>query len=165
MKANLGKYWHLFWYFRKLHLMRQLEYRTDFFFWGMVSLMWSAFTFFFFSLIIRVSGSIAGWTEYQIYLLVSVFTILVAFTWSFFYHNMRYYTNYVFSGELSQFLVKPVDTQFLMMTQNNTYNNVFRLIMGMVMLFWSGAKLHLQLNFITIIWFILALNFILLNRL
>jgi len=153
MKTKIKKYWQLFWYFRKLQLMRQLEYRTDFIFWGFVSLMWSGFTFFFFSLIVRVSGNIGGWNEYQIYLLISVFTILDAFTWSFFYHNMRYYTNYVFSGDLSQFLTKPIDTQFLMMTQNNTYNNIFRLIMGIVMLLWSINKLQLEISLLSFVWF------------
>lgn len=154
MFKDLKKNWSLFWHFRKIHLMRQFEFRTDFFFWGFVSAMWTGFNFFFFTIIIRVSGDIGGWNENQMYLLMSVFTILDAFTWSFFYHNMKFYSQYVFSGELSQFLVKPVDPQFMLMTQSNSYNNVTRLIIGVYMLKWSIDQLQLQINWQTSLIFI-----------
>jgi len=135
------KYWKLFWQFRKIHLMRTLEFRGNFYFWTLVSTMWTVFNFFFFALIVRVGGSIGGWDTYQMYVLLSTFTMIDAFTWSFFYSNMNLYSEAVFSGDLNQFLLKPVDTQFLLMTQHNTYDQIFRFILGLGMLIWTLGQI------------------------
>jgi ABC-2 type transport system permease protein len=138
---NLKKYWFLFWKFRQLRLMTLLEYRGNFFFWTLVSVLWTIFNYFFFSLIINVNQGIAGWSVPEMYLLLSVFTVLDGFTWSFFYHNMRMYTESVFSGQLSGHLVKPVDAQFILSVQDNSYTNVLRIFIGLVMMYWSINKL------------------------
>jgi ABC-2 type transport system permease protein len=140
------RYWRIFWLFRKLHLMRTLEYRANFGFWGVVSAIWTVFNFFFFSLISGVGNGIGGWTQAEMFVLLSVFTIIDAFTWSFFYHNMSNYTNAIFSGELSNWLLRPIDTQFLLMTNSNNYTNIFRLVMGVVMLGWSLQQTQVQLT-------------------
>lgn len=142
----MTKYWHLFWKFRKVNLIGLMEYRANFWFWSLVSAVWTLFNFFFFSMIINVSGNIGGWNLYQMYLLLATFTILDSFTWSFFYHNMQRYTEAVFSGELSQWLVKPVNLQFLLMTQTNSYSNISRLLIGLGMLGWSIHHLQLSLT-------------------
>lgn len=172
MKLKFKRYWQLFWYFRKLQLMRTLEYRGDFFFWSLIAVMWTVFNFFFFGLIINVGGPLAGWSLHQMYLLISVFTILDAFTWSFFYHNMRLYTRQVFNGEFNQHLLRPINPQFLLMTFENSYTNSFRFVIGLGMMIWSINQLEISLTwprilgflvlclvsltFIYFIWFILS---------
>jgi ABC-2 type transport system permease protein len=172
VKKRVTTYWQFFWKCRQVHLMRSMEYRTDFLFWGFVSVMWTIFNVFFFSLILNVSDSIAGWSAAEMYILLAIFTIVDAFTWSFFYHNMSQYTQTVFSGELSQVLLKPLDAQFMIMTQSNSYNNIFRLLLGILMLFWAvpqlstpvtisqlitaGFLLALSLTFIYFLWFCIS---------
>lgn len=119
-----------------------VEHRADFFFWSFVASMWTIFNFFFFDMIYRVSGTLAGWNLYELYVLMSVFTILDAFTWSLFYYNMKAYSQMIFNGDLNQLLTKPVDTQFMLMTFHNSYNNIFRFGVGVGLLFWSLNKLN-----------------------
>lgn len=137
MTSKLRIYWFIFWKFRQLQLMRALELRGDFYFWAIVQAIWTVFNFFFFSLITQVSGHIGSWTLPEMYVLISIFTILDAFTWSFFYHNMWQYTQSVFSGQLALHLLRPIDTQFIVMVQNNSYSNILRFILGIAMLVWS----------------------------
>jgi ABC-2 type transport system permease protein len=153
----MKRYWIIFWKFRHIQLMKVLEYRGDFIFWSIVSLMWTAFNFFFFYVLADVNNGIGGWNVHQMNTLMAVFTILDAFTWSIFYHNMQMYTRMVFSGDLNQLLVKPVDTQFLLMTQTNSYNNFLRLFAGVGMLFWSVPQLGITLTVGTLIGFIVVL--------
>ncbi|MBU1884991.1 ABC-2 family transporter protein [Patescibacteria group bacterium] len=164
-------YWQLFWKFRKIHLMRALEYRGDFYFWTFISTIWTLFNLFFFDLLTQ-TGSIGGWNRHEILVLIGVFTIIDAFTWSIFYHNMKDYTSAVFSGELNQYLVKPINIQFLLMTHSNSFNNLPRLIIGAVVIIKSLSALNYQPSllqilaflgllalaclFIYFIWFILA---------
>ncbi len=154
MMKTIKKYWLLFWKFRQLRLMTLLEYRGNFFFWTTVSVLWTIFNFFFFSLIINVNQGMAGWSVAEMYLLLAVFTILDGFTWSFFYHNMRIYTESVFSGELSGHLLKPADAQFILSTQDNSYTNVLRIGIGFGVLTWSIIQLPTQPSFWSLLLFI-----------
>jgi ABC-2 type transport system permease protein len=150
-------HWHTFWKLRSIHLMRMVEHRADFVFWSVVASMWTVFNFFFFDMIYRVSGSVAGWSIYELYVLLSVFTILDAFTWSLFYYNMRNYSQMIFNGDLNQLLTKPVDTQFMLMTFHNSYNNIFRFAVGVSLLIWSLQKLQYSPSLLQISVFVVSL--------
>jgi ABC-2 type transport system permease protein len=152
-----NKYWTLFWQFRKIQLMKQVEYRGAFIFWSIVSFMWTGFTFFFFSLIAGVNNGIGGWNQQEIYALIAVFTIVDAFIWGFFNPNMVEYTQKVFSGELTSFLTKPINTQFLLMTQSNNYHNFLRIFLGIAILNRVLPQLGIVLNLASIVIFILII--------
>lgn len=137
MIGTIRKYWHLFWYIRKMELIRLIEYRSDFFLWFFISTMWTIFNFLFISLLFDVSQSIAGWTKSELYVLLSVYTMLDAFTWSIFYPNMIAYTDRVFTGELAQLLIKPVNTIFMVTSSNSNIHNAPRFIIGFGMLWYS----------------------------
>lgn len=125
-------------------VMRMVTYRTDFFFWSFVSLMWTVFNFFFFKLLIGVNDNIAGWTEMELYVVLAIYTIVDAFTWSWFASNMHTYKNHIYSGELSDLLVKPVNTIFIVLTQRNSYDNAPRLLIGVFVLFWALRNLQIS---------------------
>ncbi|MEO8581297.1 MAG: ABC-2 family transporter protein [Patescibacteria group bacterium] len=140
-----------------------LEYRADFLFWGFVSVMWTAFNFFFTGIIVGSSGFLAGWNTDEVFVLLSIFTIYDAFTWSFFYFNMQRYMNKVFTGELDMFLVKPVDPQFMLSVEHNSYNNLFRLFIGIGMLIISLIHLNKPITLFSFLIFVImfVLGFIL----
>ncbi len=141
MKHTFQKYWRLFWYFRRLRLMAMFEYRADFIFWALVSAMWTIFNFFFFGLIVNVKNGIGEWSIPQLYTLFSIFTILDAITWSWFYPTMSKYTTSIFDGSFSNWLNKPVSLPFVIMAQENNYNNFLRAIIGLVALIWGVNQL------------------------
>lgn len=143
MRTKMQKYWSLFWLFRELALMRMMEYRTDFFFWTAVSLMWTVFNFFFYGMLVQLTGQIGGWTLWEMYILISMFAILDSLTWSLMAQNMWYYTDNIYSGEMSSQLTKPIDFQFLYMTQKNSYNNIPRIIIGVCGVVFSLYKLRI----------------------
>jgi len=150
-----NKYWHFFWQARKIHLMRTLEYRANFVFWTVTSIAWACFNFFFFGLLINVNNGFAGWSTFELYTVVAIYTMLDAFIWSVFHLNMQAYTSSIFSGDLNTLLLKPIDTQFLLMTQNNSYTNVARFLLGLTVLIYS----LLQLGVVPSIWQILVFIF------
>lgn len=158
LTKRLSTHWQIFWLLRQMHLQRSFEYRANFWFWAGVSLMWTVFNFFFFDLIVGVSGTIGGWSRYEMYVLLSIFTMLDAVVWSFFYNNMATYTQSIFSGELSQVLTKPINPQFMIMIQNNNYTNIFRFVLGAGMLGWSLHQLRLDITLGQVIGFVIAFS-------
>lgn len=157
MYKTLNKYWVIFWHFRKMHLMTTVERRADFIFWGGISLLWTIFNVFFFSLILGVSDTIGGWTRYEMYTLLGVFSIIDSFTWGLFYFNMARYTNSIYDGELNSILLKPINPIFMLMTRYNNYNNSFRLIIGIGMTIWAVSKLAYTPSLINILFFVAVL--------
>ena len=146
----MKKYWKLFWQFRKIQLMKMMEYRSDFFFWLIVSTMWTAFNYFFYGLIIGNSKSIAGWSYDEIMILLSFFTMVDAFTWSVFYPNMSDYTEAIYEGTLSKYLVLPVNSVFIILTQKATYHNIPRFFIGLVILIHTVIRMQIDISFFQI---------------
>jgi ABC-2 type transport system permease protein len=159
MKNSIRRYWSIFWKLRVMQLMLVLEYRADFIFWAFISGMWTSFNFFFIHILASTSKQIGGWNENELFVLMSVFNIIDAFIWSFFYFNMSRYVNRVFNGELDGFLVKPVDTQFILSTEHNSYNNSIRLFIGIGMLLFSTSRLENPPGFMEWVLFVPLLLF------
>jgi ABC-2 type transport system permease protein len=77
---------------------------------------------------------------------------------------MQEYTNSIFSGKMNMLLTKPIDTQFMLMTQTNSLNNIFRFFIGIGVLAWAVPQLEVSVSLFTwllfVIMFIVALAFI-----
>ena len=147
----MKKYWNLFWHFRRIQLMKMMEYRSDFWFWLIVSLMWTAFNYFFFYLLFGNAETIAGWTQDELMIVLSFFTMIDALTWSVFWPNMSNYTEAVFSGGLSKYLLQPVSTTFLLTTEHITYHNVPRFFIGLAVLIATTVKMDVSVSFAQIL--------------
>ncbi len=151
---RLHLYWRLFWKFRALRLMLLFEYRTDFYFWCVVSVLWTGFNFFFFELLLRVNNTIAGWTKPEMYVLLATYTIIDSFTWSFFNRVMRGYTQAVFEGSFDQFLLRPLDPQLSISIQDNNYSQLPRFFIGIAVLWWAAHEVVGQPTFTATIGYI-----------
>jgi len=146
LTITASKYWRVFWKLRMMWLMQMLEYRGNFWFWGIINILWTGVNVFFFTLLVNVQGSLGGWTIDEVYLLLGVFTIVDAFTWSIFNRNMTAYTQAVFDGSLNLQAVKPIDLQFMLMTGRNDYTFIFRILLGIAIILSSAQKLSLAPN-------------------
>lgn len=155
----MKKYWTLFLAFRKIQIMKLFEYRGDFLFWAIVSLLWTFFNFFYFGLIFSQGNGVEGWSYYQIMLLISFFTMLDSFTWSIFWQNMSEYTRQIFDGELSKYLLQPVNSIYVILTQHSSYHNTPRFFIGFFMLVHSIQKLGITVSLGQIIMALLAFVF------
>lgn len=156
---KLRKYWQLFWLFRYVRLMVMMEYRSNFYLWSTISLMWTLFNFFFFTILVDVSGQIGGWNKNELYVLLGYFTIMDAIIWSFIARNMHTYTESVTYGSLSLLLTKPIDTQYILMTQDNGYSNLPRLVIGIYVLITAIGNLTIAPNFTQILFSVAACLF------
>lgn len=156
--SNSHKYWQLFWAYRKLRLMKMIEYRTSFIFWSVVSLFWTFFNLFFFYIITDISDTLGGWTKSELFIVVGIFMIFEAFIWSFFYRNMGLYTKSIFDGSLDLILTKPVDPQYLLSVQDNSYTNILRFLIGVVVLITSVQQLPIQPSIVQVLLFVISLG-------
>ncbi len=156
--AIVRRHARLFMRFRSIDTMKMMEYRLSFLFWVFVNIIWSLFNIFFFSILVGVSGTIGGWNRQEIFLLLGVFTIVDAFTWSIFYANLTEYATDIFDGRLSLLLCRPVNTQFYLMTRKANPQGIFRLSIGVIIIFNSLSQLQLAPSFLMWLLFILFMT-------
>lgn len=153
-----SRHMHLFIRFRIIDIMKVLEYRASFTFWVVINILWSLFNILFFGILVGVSGSIGGWNRQEVFLLLGIFTLIDAFTWSIFYANMSEYSADIFDGRLSLLLCRPVNTQFYLMTRKLNPQIVFRLVIGIIIMIVSLIQLHVTVTIFSLILFLIFLG-------
>ncbi len=138
-----------------MHLKVSIIYRKDVALWAVVSIIWTLFNFFFFSVLVQVRGEIAGWSQSQMFVLIGVFTILDAFIWSWLSSSMQQMTESIYLGSLDLVLVRPVDTQFYLSFSRFNYTNLVRITLGLSVLLINLRLLQL---YPTILQWLLAIT-------
>lgn len=162
LASLLHRHVKLFIRFRSIDMMKVLEYRSSFIFWVLINILWSLFNIIFFSILVDVSGSIGGWNRQEVFVLLGVFTIIDAFTWSIFYTNLSEYASDIFDGRLSLLLCRPVNTQFYIMSRKLNPQIMFRLLIGIIIVIMSLSQLNIWPAFFTWMLFLtfLSISFI-----
>lgn len=142
---NIKKYWRVFWRLRKIGAMNRLAYRASFV-WALfgVGLMMS-FNIIFLRIIFKYLGDLAGWGYYQALIVVGSFMIIDGLMWvlTAFVSPL---SNHVMEGTLDGLLVKPIDPQFLISSWRGDLEDVFRLISGFALIFYSLGHLGFTFN-------------------
>lgn len=127
-------YFQLLWLLASMRLRVSLAYRFNIAFWGVISVCWTLFNFFYFFLLTSINGNLGGWSLAEVYVLVGVFTIMDALMWSWLYDSMANITKSVYEGTLDFLLIKPADSQFMLSFSHIGLSNSFRLILGILVL-------------------------------
>ncbi len=110
--SNLRRYWRLYKAFWRTSLVREMEFRANF--WAKVfyNMLWLGFFLVTLKVIYRHTESIAGWSESEALVLASTLYFIDALISTFFYFGLSELPTMVRQGTLDFVLFKPVDSQF-----------------------------------------------------
>ena len=111
-EALVVRYLRIWMLFIKTALIREMEFRGNFFSWMVINLLWMAFTLVFFWVLYGHTDSIAGWGVSELLTLLGVYYLFEYFVWTFGYPNLGRISRYINTGELDFFLLKPINSQF-----------------------------------------------------
>ena len=125
--------------FMKTALIREMEFRANFFSWMIINLLWMAFTLVFFWVIYGHTDNIAGWDSNELLVLLGAYYWLEFFVWTFGYPNLGRISGYVNRGELDFFLLKPISPQFHVSLRRMSPHNTASAIPATVLLV-SGLR-------------------------
>lgn len=98
-------------------LMRDVEYRSNFFISLFHHLCWIFIQIFFFTLIFKNIREINGWNYTEMLFLLGTFLVLDSLIFSAFVKNFSKFFSYVLKSELDLVLAKPVNSQFFVSTR------------------------------------------------
>jgi ABC-2 type transport system permease protein len=97
----------------KNSVAREMGFKTNFVLWIVVELLWFALQLAFFNVIYSHTENIAGWTRWEVVLLVGASHFIQQLFQAFFLTNCVNLSELVRTGKLDFMLLLPVNTRFL----------------------------------------------------
>jgi ABC-2 type transport system permease protein len=94
-------------------LVREMTFKTNFILWIVVELCWFALQLTFINVIYLHTDSIAGWSQWQVVMLVGAAHFIQELFQAFFLINCTNLSELVRTGKLDFLLLLPVNTRFL----------------------------------------------------
>jgi ABC-2 type transport system permease protein len=142
------RYFRVWLLYLKTVLVREMEFRANFFAWMVINLCWMVLQLTFFWVIYRHTDRIGGWDANELQVLLGTYYWLEFFVWAFGYPNLGRMSTYVDRGELDFFLLKPLNAQFQVSLRRFSPHNTASLIPATVLLVSGirGAGLQISLG-------------------
>jgi ABC-2 type transport system permease protein len=151
------KYLRIIFILYKAAVMRDLEYRASYLSMLVANLAWTNFALISILLISKNIPMFGGWTQDELLILTGCWMLLNFLMFSFVYGNMRRLAKDIFNGNLDFFLLKPIDTQFLVTTQRFAIGAMGSLIEGVALLSFVFSRGSLTLTIENLLGFLVLL--------
>ena len=130
--------------FVRICAMREMESRGSFVVGCLVIFAFPIFPLLFMSAIFGQSANFKGWTFNEYLVLAGTFQCVSGIVFAMFSKNIFGITEYVRKGELDFFLLKPVNSQFMLTTRYFSFNELSQIVPGVIMVWIGLANSHLN---------------------
>ncbi len=143
----------------KINFSILLIYRVNFINSIISTIGWGIFQIIFMSLLTSKTKSAFGWSSQEMMILVISYVIIIALFHFIFSQNFDYLSRVINRGELDYFLLKPVDSQFLISTSHIAWANLFRFFLGVGFMIYYINRFNFHLSIVNIIGFFTLMIF------
>lgn len=139
----MGRCWRIYRTFFRSSLIRELEFRANFFAKIGQNVVWIGFFLLILLVIYSNTKSVAGWSRGDAFVLAATCFSMNAFV-SAFFMSLQEIPNQVRQGTLDFVITKPVDTQFWISLRRFNFDQIGTLLAGIAMLIVgvSSAGIH-----------------------
>lgn len=140
-----------------INLANLLVYRANFYNSLISSVCWGVFSIILILILTSKASSIFGWSRNELILLTGAYTLLQGIFHTFFSRNFEKFSEIVHLGQLDLILTKPADAQFLATSRYINYTSFFRILVGLVVIFYITNQTGINISLINIVGFIFLL--------
>ncbi|MCS7208814.1 MAG: ABC-2 family transporter protein [Fimbriimonadales bacterium] len=137
-------YWNLYKAFLRTSLVREMEFRANFWAKVLYNLLWLGFFLATLKIIYRHTDAIAGWSESEALILAATLYFIDALISTLFYFGLSELPTMVRQGTLDFVLFKPVDSQFWLSLRRINLDQLGSLVVALLL----GAYALLQLDYL-----------------
>jgi ABC-2 type transport system permease protein len=142
--GSLGHYARLWLTSARYSIVRTLMFRGDFFIWALVELFWMTVNLLMVSVIYEHTDSVAGWSKYQMMLLVGTSLLIQRFLMGFFWSSIFEMGRNIRSGNFDFFLAQPGNVMFVATTRKLDPDGLINSLVAMGVVAYSARQLGLQ---------------------
>ena len=143
-------YLRVYWRLLKINFVYLLAYRLNFINKVISSLGWGFYQIVWIELLTYKTQSVFGWSKNELIALAGSFVIFTALVHFFFSRNFQEFSRIINYGQLDEYLIKPIDSQFLLTFKIVDYSNVFRIIIGFYFVFSIMIKDHIAISLVNV---------------
>ncbi|HWA08373.1 MAG TPA: ABC-2 family transporter protein [Opitutaceae bacterium] len=122
-------------------------FRFDFFLWAMVELLWMSVNLLLVTVIYEHTDSVAGWTKYEMILLVGTAMLIQRYVMGFFWSNLFEMARNVRTGTFDFFLAQPGNPLFMVATRKLDPDGLCNSFVAMGVVIYAAHKLGLHPGF------------------
>ena len=125
-------------------ITRTLMFRGDFFVWSLVELFWMAVNILTITVIYEHTQSIAGWTKYQMVLLVGTSMLIQRFLMGFFWSSIFEMGRNIRSGNFDFYLAQPGNVMFMATTRKLDPDSLLNSLVAVAVVIYAAHQLGLD---------------------
>ena len=125
-------------------ITRTFIFRGDFAVWSLVELFWMATSLLTLSVIYEHTSSIAGWTKYEMILLVGTSLLIQRFLMGFFWSSIFELGRNVRSGNFDFFLAQPGNVMFMATTRKIDLDGFINSLVALAVVLYAAHRLDLH---------------------
>ena len=122
---------------------REMSFKANFLLWIVVELLWFGLQLAFMSVLYSQTDSIAGWTKWQVVLLVGGSNFIQQLFTAFFLTNLTDISEHIRTGKLDFMLLLPVNTRFLVSLRKVDLGAYINAACALVVMSYAMHRLHL----------------------
>lgn len=131
------RYGRLYLDFLRFSFSRAMAFRVDFFFRIFMDLVYYGINIAFFKVIYNHTSILGGWNEPQIMVFVGVFLVVDGIYMTVFSPNMWWLPTLINKGDLDFYLVRPVNSLFMLSLREFAANSFVNFLMAVAILAWA----------------------------
>ncbi len=128
-------------------ITRTLMFRGDFFIWSLVELFWMTVNLATISIIYEHTHAIAGWTKYQMVLLVGTSMLIQRFLMGFFWSSIFEMGRNIRSGNFDFYIAQPGNVMFMATTRKLDPDSLLNSLVAAAVVIFAAHKLNLDPSF------------------
>jgi ABC-2 type transport system permease protein len=136
-------------------MVRTMMFRGDFIVWSLVELFWMSVNLLTISVIYQHTSSIAGWSKYQMILLVGTSLLIQRFLMGFFWSSIFEMGRNVRTGNFDFFLAQPGNVMFMATTRKLDPDGLVNSVVATGVVIYAAHQLGLHPSFLDIAFYVL----------
>lgn len=141
---NLAHYARIWFASARYSVVRTMMFRMDFLMWSLVEFFWMAVNLLLVGVIYAHTDTIAGWTKWEMVLLVGTSMILQRLMMGFFWSNLFELGRNVRSGQFDFFLAQPGHPLFMVSTRKLDLDGILNSFIAIAVVVYAVRQLGLQ---------------------
>jgi len=124
-------------------VVRTMMFRFDFLMWSLVELFWMGVNIALVAVIYAHTDTVAGWSKYQMMLLVGTSMLIQRLTMGLFWSNIFELGRNVRLGNFDFFLAQPGNVLFMVSTRKLDLDSIVNTLVATAVIVYSAHQLHL----------------------
>jgi len=124
-------------------LVREMTFKSNFLLWIVVEMMWFALQLSFIGVMYLHTESIAGWSKWQVVLLVGASHLIQQLFQAFFLINCTHLSELIRTGKLDFLMMLPVNTRFIVSVRQLDFGAFVNAATSIAVMIYAAHRLHL----------------------